>query len=94
MAVDIGTRSDRPHDARGNGGHVVSAVCLMMLLHASARIAVLSLIFWLFWTQVGVGAKYFWYLPSQYSRPAWLDLAGVFSCIEILKAILLPNLKK
>lgn len=52
----------------------------------------MSVPFWFIWTNLGIGAKYFGWLPAQYQAIPFWDVVGLVIVASILKSILLPRL--
>ena len=61
----------------------------MLSLIGSASMAIP---FWVCWTLCGIGAKYFYWLPSVYHDAPFWDCVGVFMCAGIIKAAIIPTL--
>ena len=61
------------------------------LLSLVANIS-LSVPFWIVWSYFGIGAKYFYWLPPVYQAISFWNCVGLFICISILKAVLVPTL--
>lgn len=48
--------------------------------------------FWFIWTVLGIGQKYFYFIPARYQVISFWDCVGLFIVIGILKAVLIPTL--
>jgi hypothetical protein len=48
--------------------------------------------FWFIWTFMGIGQKYFYFIPARYQSIGFWDCVGLFIVIGILKQILVPSL--
>lgn len=51
----------------------------------------LAIPFWIIWTVCGLGAKYFYFLPSIYQAPGFWNCVGLFMAIPILYSIVVPK---
>lgn len=51
----------------------------------------LSVPFWFIYTHIGLGTKYFAFLPAIYQAIPFWDTVGLFMVISILKSIMLPR---
>jgi hypothetical protein len=45
-------------------------------------------LFWLFWTVLGIGARYFGFLPNIYLNMSLWHCIGIFTCIELVKLLI------
>ncbi len=52
----------------------------------------LAIPFWICWTVCGIGVLYFDFLPAKYQALPFWNTVGLFMCISILKAVLVPKL--
>ena len=54
----------------------------------SAFVAIsVSVPFWLCWTWVGIGEKYFYFLPEMYHNPPFMDCVAFFIVATILQRL-------
>lgn len=44
----------------------------------------LAIPFWIIWTLLGIGAKFFYFLPAVFIAPGFWSIVGLFICIGIL----------
>jgi len=51
----------------------------------------LAIPFWIIWTLLGIGRKYFTFLPEIYLAPPFWDCVGVFIVVPILYNIFVPK---
>ena len=51
----------------------------------------ISVPFWYCWTNVGLGTKYFAFLPEQWQSIPFWDCVGLTFCVIIAKVIVFPN---
>ena len=51
----------------------------------------LSVPFWFFWTVCGIGAKFFYWLPTVYLHIGFWESVGVFICAGIVKEVVTPK---
>lgn len=61
------------------------------LLSAIASVS-LAVPFWTCWTFLGLGQKYFFWLPTVYQSIPFWDCVGLFIVVSILKGTLVPML--
>ncbi len=52
----------------------------------------LALPFWLIWSVMGIGAKFFPFLPPVYLAPGFWETVGVFIVIPIVYSIFIPRI--
>ena len=57
------------------------------LISALAAIS-LAVPFWLFWSFLGIGKTYFYFLPLVYQTIPFWDSVGLFIVISIIKSVL------
>lgn len=50
-----------------------------------------SIVFWLGWTIMNVGEKYFYFLPDVYQNLGFWECFWLFTCIGILKSVIVPK---
>ena len=51
----------------------------------------LSVPFWFFWTYIGIGQTYFYFVPVVFKSIPFWDCVGLFVVISILKGTLIPK---
>lgn len=52
----------------------------------------LALPFWLIWSVMGIGKKFFWFLPPVYLHPGFWETVGVFVVVPIAYSIFIPKI--
>ncbi len=52
----------------------------------------LALPFWIIWSVLGIGKKYFSFLPEIYLSPGFWDTVGVFIVVPIAYSIFIPKI--
>ena len=50
----------------------------------------LAIPFWFIWTFLGVG-EMFEFLPDQFQAPGFWATVGIFICLSIIRAVVLPH---
>jgi len=51
----------------------------------------LSVPFWIFWTNCGIGQKFFYWLPAVYLKLGFWECVGFFICFGIVKSLITPT---
>ena len=52
----------------------------------------LAIPFWFIWSVLGIGEKYFYFIPIVYQDPSFWDCVGIFIVVPILNDIFVPKL--
>lgn len=51
----------------------------------------LAIPFWFLWTVLGIGEKYFYWLPVIYYNIGFWNVVGIFIVVSIIKSVLFPS---
>lgn len=65
---------------------------VLRVARALALTAALAAVFWIIWVHLGIGPKYFSFLPTVYHQINFWDTIGIFVILDILKSVVLPSL--
>lgn len=52
----------------------------------------LSIPFWFIWTVLGIGEKFFSFLPEAFQAPGFWSVVGLFICLEIIRNVIFPSM--
>lgn len=52
----------------------------------------LAIPFWICWTNCGIGAMYFDFLPSQWQSIPFWNCVGIFISVSVIRTVFVPKL--
>lgn len=52
----------------------------------------LAIPFWIVWNPCGIGAKFFYWLPTVYLHTGFWETVGFFIAAGIVKSVVTPNI--